>query len=330
MRTVPAGSFQRLSSFQSLWLAWRECRRGKSRQPRMAEFDLDADTRLLRLHRALATGAYRPAPYRVQRVQDPKTRLIAAPSVRDRVLQVALLAEIGPTYERGFIDQSYAVLRGRGPQRAVLAHLAWMRRCRWRLALDIHHYFASVSHAILLGLFAHRLRDPRTLGLIEGLLAAGGEVYRHPLAVQTLHPGTPHPPGRGLPLGGYLSHWSGGFYLDGLDHYVKRVLKVRGYLRYMDDMVLFGDDRESLTEAREAIRDWLGRERSLALKDPESPVLPNTQPASFLGYRISRAGLAPGPKAKRRLARRLRAAHDLPHAALVRSLAAYRGVWMTL
>ena len=329
MHSVPVGSFERLSGFPSLWRAWGRCRRGKSRQPRMAAFDLDADTELLRLRYALVNGRYRPAPYRIQVVQDPKTRLIAAPSIRDRVVQTALLTEIGPSYERSFIDQSYAVLQGRGPQRAALAHLGWMRRYRWRLALDIHHYFASVDQRILLDLFAHRLRDPRSLGLIEALLTVGGEVYRHPLAQRVLHPGEAHPRGRGLALGGHLSHWSGGFYLDGLDHYIKRELKCRAYLRYMDDMALFGDDRGWLCEARDAIRDWLGRERGLRLKDADAPVLSTAQPAGFLGYRVARSGLMPGAKARRRLRQRLRRAHDLPYDALVRSLAAYRGVWMT-
>ena len=67
------------------------------------------------LHRALRSGTYRPRPYSLKVVQDPKTRLIAAPAIVDRIVQNALLTEIGPAYERGFIDQSYACCTGRGP-----------------------------------------------------------------------------------------------------------------------------------------------------------------------------------------------------------------------
>ncbi len=114
------------------------------------------------------------------------------------------------------------------------------------------------------------------------------------------------PTGCGLPLGGYLSHWSGGLYLDGLDHHVKRALKVPGYLRYMDDFVLFDDRAEALSEARDSITEWLAGERGLALKQPKKEPLDNRLPAIFLGFRVSRVGLGPGPKSLKRLRRRLR------------------------
>jgi len=323
MRSVRAGSFERLTAFKALWRAWLAYRQGKGRRPVITAFDLDADRHLLALHRELAAGAYRPRAYRVSLVRDPKTRLVAAPAVRDRVLQRALLAEIGPAYERGFIDQHYACGSGRGPHRAVLQHLGCMRRFRHRLALDIHHYFASVDLDRLLGLFAHRLRDDDTLELIHRLLAAGAGVYHTPLARGLLGEVAP---GRGLPLGGFLSHWCGAFYLDGLDHHIKRALKVRGYLRYMDDLVLFSDSPDRLEACRSDIADWLGRERGLRLKDPAAQVLPNTQPATFLGFRVSRAGVLAGPKMKRRLRARLAAADAVTPQRLARSLVAYRGV----
>jgi RNA-directed DNA polymerase len=328
MRSIPAGAFERLSSFPALWDAWRAYRRGKRRRPAVAAFELDADLALLALQRELRTGSFIPSAYRVGLVRDPKVRLIAAPAVRDRVLQRALLETIGPTYERGFIDQSYAVRSGRGSHRAVLAYLGWMRRYPARLHLDIRHYFASIELARLLALFARRLRDRRALELVASLLAAGAAVYRHPLAVVALGE-HPVPEGCGLPLGGYLSHWSGGFYLDELDHFVKRVLKVPGYLRYMDDCVLF-DAPHALCEARDRVADWLARERGLLLKDPLVVPSDNRRPGIFLGFRVSRAGLGPGPKALRRLRRQLRRADDLEPDQLARSLQAFRGLWRAL
>lgn len=328
MRSVAAGSYAHLSSFPALWAAWRAYRRGKRRRPAVATFDLDADLALLTLHRDLRAGAFTPSPYRVTLVQDPKVRIVAAPAMRDRVLQRALLDTIGPTYERGFIDQSFAVCSGRGAHRAALAYLGWMRRCAWRLHLDVRHYFASIGHARLLALFERRLADQRALALIAALLEAGAAVYRHPLARVALD--QPVPTGCGLPLGGYLSHWSGGLYLDGLDHHVKRVVKVPGYLRYMDDFVLFGDGPEALVQARDRIADWLAQERGLVLKDPGAAPLDNRIPAIFLGFRVSRGGLGPGPKALRRLRRRLRRADTLDPDHLARSLLAFRGMWGAL
>ncbi|MCG8419735.1 MAG: RNA-directed DNA polymerase [Proteobacteria bacterium] len=207
----------------------------------------------------------------------------------------------------------------------------WLRQYRWRLSLDIRRYFPSIHHETLCELFSRRLGDRRTIELIRAMIAAGGEVYRTPVAISVLGLETePVPPGRGLPLGGYLSHWSGGLYLDGLDHYVKRELKIAAYLRYMDDFTLFGNDRAELEEAREAIRDWLARERKLSLKPARDRVQPCSQPSTVLGFRVSRAGVSPGSKAKRRLRARLRKAESLGVERLVRSLQAYRGMMLSL
>jgi RNA-directed DNA polymerase len=330
MRSVPAGSFERLIAIEALWRAWLRCRDGKRRQPAMAAFDLEADRHLFRLQRELASGAYRPRPYRLTVVQDPKTRLIAAPAIRDRIVQTALIAEIGPTFERGFLPTSFACCRGRGQHRACLAFLAASRRYQFRLGLDVRRYFPSIDRGILQGLFARRLRDAKTRALLGLLIKKGGEIYSTPLAAQVLGLAIdPLPPGAGLPLGGYLSHWSGGLYLDGLDHFVKRELKIPVYLRYMDDFALFADDAGRLAEAHVAVREWLKSERRLELK-PRGAVEPTTQPATFLGFRIRRAGVLPGPKARRRLRERLDnvGASDLD--CFVRSLQAYRGHLLSL
>jgi RNA-directed DNA polymerase len=108
MRTLHAGSYHRLASQEALWRAWRHCRRGKRCNPTVADFEIDCDQHLLTLHRDLMTWRYRPSPWRLHHIHDPKTRLIAAPAVRDRVVHHAVLAEIGPVFERRFIDQSFA------------------------------------------------------------------------------------------------------------------------------------------------------------------------------------------------------------------------------
>ncbi len=86
------------------------------------------------------------------------------------------------------------------------------------------------------------------------------------------------------------------------------------------------DKKEDLGAQRTRIAAWLDRERGLQLKDPTAPILPNTQPTTFLGFRVSRSGVLPGPKMKRRLKARLSGAETLAHERLVRGLIAYRGV----
>jgi hypothetical protein len=132
--------------------------------------------------------------------------------------------------------------------------------------------------------------------------------------------------GWGLPLGSWFSQWCGNFYLDEVDHMIKRQLKIPRYARYMDDLVLFADDKAQLLEARAAIAAWLQSERQLQLNPKHLTVEPTRTPAVFLGYRISQAGLAPSRKLRRRLRQRLRAAAATGEETLVRSIRSYQGL----
>ena len=324
MRSVPAGSFRLISEPESLWCAWRAVRRGKRRGPSVAAFELDADRHIFALSRALRAGTWYPSAPALRTVCDPKLRLIAAPAVADRILHRALLDAIGPAFERGYLPQSFTSGPGAGMHQAAIAYLGLLRRYPWRCQLDIARYFPSVDLGRLESLLFRRLTDPDTRLILTRLLDGGARVYRTRPAIEVLGP----PPAgrRGLALGSYLSQWCGNFYLDGLDHHIKRVLKVPGYLRYMDDFALFGEDPVRLTEARAAVAEWLATERGLALKPKGGQVRPSREPATFLGFRIAPAGITPGRKLRRRFAARVKVAAGEGEAALERCLASYRGL----
>lgn len=234
--------------------------------------------------------------------RDPKPRLVAVAPVADRVVEQSFITEIGPTFERSFLDDSFGCRTGRGPLRATLRGWRWMRRYHWVLHLDVRSYFASIDHRILRRLYASRLRDERALGLLDRLLAVGGSVYH-----SASHLGGPKArEGLGLPVGSLVSHFSGALYLDRLDHYVKHELKVPAYLRFMDDMLLVADEREELAEAWSAVAEWLGRERALTLKPTREGIVSTRAGLTLLGWRVTRAGLRPARTGRRRLLRRLR------------------------
>lgn len=328
MISVPSGSFERISSPLALWRAYTQHTRGKLRRPAVARFSLDADSAVLALARSLDAGAYWPGPFYQLVVREPKTRLISIPALRDRVLHQAIVTELDPHYRRGYIDSTYACLPGRGPQRAVLRYLDLTRRFRFRLSLDIQRYFPSVNHDILLeNVIFVKLRDVRTQALLRAQLAAGGAVYHTPLAIDVLglrqHPVSA---GTGLAIGSCLSQWAANLYLDGLDHYVKRVLKVPAYLRYMDDFTLFADDKGFLAFARATIAGWLMQQRRLSLNPKRQHIRPATEPSTFLGYRVTRAGLKPGEKMERRLVINVRRAASEGPAALARTVRSYRAL----
>lgn len=229
-RVVPPGSFARCTSVRALWRAWRDHARGKRRKPAVAAFGLEADAKILALHRALQDGTYAPLGFAPMVVRDPKLRLIAVPSVVDRIVHHAVVSELRPVLDRRLIDACYASREGKGPQRAVLAYLGWTRRYGHRLALDVRRYFPSIDHAVLLdAVVLPRVQDPALAELLRALVGASEGLYQSALAVEVLGLAEePVPPGVGLPIGSSLSQWAANLYLDGLDHFVKRELRCAG------------------------------------------------------------------------------------------------------
>lgn len=328
MRSVPTGSFDRISSLPSLWAAWRAYRSGKRRWPATARFELRAEEHLLRLARDLRQGSYAPGRQRCTLISRPKRRLIAAAPLRDRVAQRALYDELAPHYQRSYIDDSYAGLPGRGTHRAVLRLLARMRRWPWMLGLDLRRYFLSISHDRLFDLLRRRLRDPRTLALIRSFLSSSNGLYQQAWVVRALGLAPdPVSPGYGLPIGSLTSQWWGNLYLDGLDHFVKRELKVAGYQRYADDLTLFGDSRAELLERRDAIEQWLHSQRGLQLNQARTRLQQCHHGFDYLGYRVRREGIDPGPKLKRRIRTELPKLAQGPPQRLARALASWRAAY---
>ncbi|MEZ4437139.1 MAG: RNA-directed DNA polymerase [bacterium] len=220
---------------------------------------------------------------------------------------------------------------GFGQHRAVLRAQALMRRYGWVCHLDVRAFFPSVDLDVMRALIADRIADERVLGVIDLILADGARIYREPevRAYAGLGDDWP-PPGRGLPIGAATSQYLAvHVYLNGLDHHVKRALKVPGYLRYGDDLAIFGRGRAEVKAWRAAIGEWLWQARGLRLKHPEAPVLRTAGHLDWLGYRITRDGRAPHGRAQRRLLRRLRA--ELRGAGAVqieRSVASSAGVML--
>ena len=326
MKSFPV-RFEEIAAPERLLAAWRRYRSGKRRRPAVAWFGFDAERRLLRVAESLLGGTYRHGRYRLLEVRDPKPRLIAVATVGDRVVHRAVYDALAPHLNRSFIADTYACLPGRGSHRAVLRFLELLRRFPCLMHLDIRRYFPSADHQILLGLIAPRLRDRRIIALLETILASGLELYLRPevAAFYEISPRELRERPRGLPIGNLTSQWWGNLYLDGLDQFVKRELKVRGYSRYMDDMVFFADEPATLRRWRGEVRDWLWEYRRLQLNVRKGHVRSSEFPQSYLGYRVTRQGHDLGPKAVRRFRRQLPglAAGDLRR--MRRALASWRG-----
>lgn len=163
-----------------------------------------------------------------------------------------------------------------------------MRRHEWFLKLDIQKCFDSLAHDVVLETLAGILEDRRVLELSEVIVRAGGE------------------DGRGLPIGNLTSQWFCNLVLDRLDHHVKEALRIPGYLRYIDDFVLFAEDKARLTDALGEVRGYLERTLGIGLKDRATVLAPARRGLPFLGWRIYRGLVRIRPENLRRVKRRFR------------------------
>ena len=177
------------------------------------------------------------------------------------------------------------------------------------LRCDLYRYFPAIDHEILKRDLRRRIACEGTLWLIDGIV--DGSNPQEP--VDHYFPGddlfTPFERRRGLPIGNLTSQLFANIYLDGLDHYVKEVLRAP-YLRYVDDFARFHDEPSVLEGWRAALAIYLQGRRPV-LHPRKTAILETREPAPFLGFVLAAAGRRRLPEENvRRFRNRLRGLRD--------------------
>lgn len=276
-----------VNNFENLYLAFRKAARGKRKKGDVSRFEYDLEDNLLALQEELQSGQYQPGKYYNFRITDPKPRLISAAPFRDRVVHHALCQVIEPIWERCFIQDSYACRVGKGTHAALERVTYFARRYPYVLKCDLEQFFPSIDHSLLYQELNRLIACPSTLILCKKIIDSGAgihdnayQMYYFPgndlFAVQRQ---------RGLPIGNLTSQFWANVYLNKLDHFVKRELKAPGYVRYVDDFLLFSDDKPSLHCWRETMIAFLQGLR-LTLHEREAAVFPVRTGIPFLGWRV--------------------------------------------
>lgn len=279
--------YPKVYSFGHLWFAWERARRGKAYTAAAAAFQENLDEELVRLHDELQAETWQPGPYRSFTIHEPKRRKISAAPFRDRVVHHALTMVLEPIYEARFISDSYANRVGKGTHRALDRCTEFMRRYRYVMLCDVESFFPAIDHAILRETLAMKIGDPAVLRLCEKIIASGEGILTDEYRMRYF-PGddlfvVQRP--RGLPIGNMTSQFWANVYLDRLDQFVKHTLRVKGYLRYVDDFVLFADDKADLWRWRDEIIGFLETLR-LTIHMGSAQPRPVTQGLGFLGFTV--------------------------------------------
>ena len=178
-----------------------------------------------------------------------KQRVIIVPTMEELLVQHCIVSALKPMFSKGMYEHSYASLPGRGAHKGKQVIEKWIRtdprNCKYVLKMDIRHFFDSVPHDRLKAKLRKTIHDEKMLDLLFRIIDVT-EI--------------------GIPLGFYTSQWLSNWYLQGLDHYIKEQLGAVHYMRYMDDMVIFGSNKQVLHRMRQAISNYLEQELGLELK----------------------------------------------------------------
>jgi len=273
--------YERIVSFQNLLRAARLAQRGKRFKDTTAKFNFHLEKELWRLHKELEEKRYVPGRYRHFIIHEPKERVISAAPYRDRVVHHAIHNVLEPIFDPTFIHDSYATRKGKGTHAAIDRFQEFAGKNQFVLKCDIRKYFPSIDHGILMARIRRKIACPDTLWLVEKILAS------HTSMVGDLHPSihpSIHPVG--IPIGNLTSQFFANIYLDGLDHYIKEDLGCRYYLRYMDDFVVFHQDKSFLWGVKRAIVEYLDG-LHLQLHEDKCRIYKTGRGVPFLGLIIS-------------------------------------------
>ena len=239
------------------------------------EFERRTPDNIWDLEDALRAGTYRPQS--VKRVHIPKLgtnekRPLGIPTVRDRVVQAAIVNVIEPIFERDFAEQSYGFRPGRGCKDALRRVDQLIKSGHhYVVDADLKSYFDTIPHNPLMERLKTRIADGPLLTLIESFLKAS-----------ILDEMSEWNPEAGAPQGAVLSPLLSNIYLDPMDH----LLAQAGFemVRYADDFVILCRTPEAAQQALETVRQWVA-ENGLTLHPVKTKIVDvRNEGFDFLGY----------------------------------------------
>ena len=276
--------FEKIVSFENMLSAAKKARKGKKKTKERCVFQFGLENELSAIIKELKEKSYKPGKYRTFDIYEPKKRMISAAPYRDRVVHHALCNVIEPLFEAGFIFDSYANRKGKGTHKAINRYQHFAKKYEFVLKCDIKKYFPSIDHEILKSKFIKKIKCRDTLNLMNKILDNSNEQEKvdSVFGEGTLFFKTQRR--KGIPMGNLTSQFFGNLFLNSFDHYVKEKLSVEGYIRYVDDFVLFGNNKKEMAEKRNQIVEYLKTHR-LKLNENKSIIYRTDSGVEFLGHK---------------------------------------------
>ncbi len=276
--------YNEICSFDNIWLAARNSRKGKRNKSAVIDFEYNLEKNLFEIQESLLAENYNFGEYKNFTIHIPKKREISSAPYKDRVVHHALCNVIEPILDRAMIFDSYACRKNKGTHKALDKAHNFLKQYKYTLKFDIKKYFFTIDHEILLYKISKKITDKRVLNIIKSILSTYSSDSAYYLnfdkddLFDSVRP-------RGLPIGNLTSQLFANFYLDGLDRFIKENLKIKGYVRYMDDGVIFSNSKAELHNIRNQIVNYTDSLR-LKIHDDKTQIAPVKNGIRFLGFHL--------------------------------------------
>lgn len=284
--------YEQFATYDNLYDGYLLARENKRFREGVLDYSAHLEEYIIEDVNRLQWMTYSPGPMGEFMEYFPKKRIICYQPFRDRVINCAAYNVLWPIYSKSFYEHSYGSIPGRGPLLGVQKLQSWMQHLEnspkdWTIGkLDIAKFFFRVPVDVQLRELGRPLADPKMMWFLETAIRCDGRAFGLPLECPDVELAE-RVPGIGMQVGSLISQMTANVVLTPLDHYIKRVLKVPYYIRYMDDMVIIAPSRSECKDAINEIDSFLRSRLGLQLN--------NKTQVKSIGNRIEFIGMMVAP-----------------------------------
>lgn len=265
--------YEKIYDKENIRIAIQKASKGKRNRRDVKRVLNDIPRHVDQIHEILKNETYKAPNYKVSYIREgilKKERKIFKPNYYpDQIIHWALMIQLGPILMKSMYEFTCGSIPNRGVHYGKRYVRKWLdndrKNTKYYLKMDVQKFYPSVCIDKLNGKFRRKIKDEKTLNLIALMLKECN----------------------GLPIGILISQWFANYDLQGLDYFIKQDLKAKHYIRYMDDMVIFGANKKELHRMRKEITKYLSNEK-LTLKGNWQVCKLDVEPLDFMGFRFFR------------------------------------------
>lgn len=265
--------FNQNLTYIKLYQAHIRASRNKRNRKDVILFEMDLESNLMNLCKHIQNGTYKMGKYREFIIYEPKMRIIESLPYIDRVVHQWYVEEfIIPFFLPRFIKDTYSCIKERGTHKSLETLQKYMRIMKRKyghyyiLKCDIQKFFSSIKKDILYKILSNYISDRKLIEFTRNLIYDDSDYT-------------------GIPIGNYTSQFFANIYLNEFDHYIKEVLKIKYYVRYMDDFILLVSTKEEAKGYLKDISNYLQTHLELKL-NKKSRYYPNELGVDFCGFKV--------------------------------------------